>query len=246
VIESFGGGAGVVVELRVLTYNVRALRDDRAAVVRVVRALDPDVVCVQETPRFLRWRAKVARLARECGLVYATGGRTAAGNAVLTHLRVDVRNPRDIKLSKRRGLHQRGLAVVDVAKSGAHLVVASAHFSLDARERAEHVHEILGHPSRGDGIPVVLAGDLNEPPSGPTWKTLRERFRDAYADEPTGGEMTFSARNPRRRIDGVLVDEGVEVVSCGVPEHVDGLDPSSIEAASDHRPVLAVLRLPAT
>ena len=39
--------------LRVATYNIRALRDDRRAVVRVITALDADLVCVQEAPRFL-------------------------------------------------------------------------------------------------------------------------------------------------------------------------------------------------
>ncbi|MFD0632519.1 endonuclease/exonuclease/phosphatase family protein [Catenulispora yoronensis] len=36
--------------VRVLSYNVRSLRDDRAALARVVRGCEPDVVCVQESP----------------------------------------------------------------------------------------------------------------------------------------------------------------------------------------------------
>ncbi|MET0712639.1 MAG: endonuclease/exonuclease/phosphatase family protein, partial [Jiangellaceae bacterium] len=46
-----------VVSLRVVTYNVRSLRDDRDALVRVIRGLSADVVCMQEAPRRLRWRA---------------------------------------------------------------------------------------------------------------------------------------------------------------------------------------------
>ena len=48
--------------VRIMSYNIRSLRDDRAAVVRVIRDVDPDVVCIQEAPRFFRWRAKCARL----------------------------------------------------------------------------------------------------------------------------------------------------------------------------------------
>ena len=77
-------------QFRVLTYNVRSLRDDAAAVAAVVRACDPDVVFLQEAPRFCRWRSKLAKLARECGLLYVTGGRTTGGVALLANLRVDV------------------------------------------------------------------------------------------------------------------------------------------------------------
>jgi endonuclease/exonuclease/phosphatase family metal-dependent hydrolase len=34
--------------VRVLSYNVRSMRDDRAALARVIRACAPDIVCVQE------------------------------------------------------------------------------------------------------------------------------------------------------------------------------------------------------
>ena len=57
--------------VRVMSYNIRSLRDDSAAVVRVIRAADPDVVCVQEAPRFLFWRRKCARLARDVGMRFA-------------------------------------------------------------------------------------------------------------------------------------------------------------------------------
>ena len=62
-------------ELRLLSYNVRSLRDDRASVAAVIRACRPDVVAVQEAPRSLRWRSKRAALARTSGLVVATADR---------------------------------------------------------------------------------------------------------------------------------------------------------------------------
>ena len=42
-------------ELRVLSYNVRSLRDDPEALGRVIRSAQPHVVLVQEAPRFWRW-----------------------------------------------------------------------------------------------------------------------------------------------------------------------------------------------
>src|SRR4051794_41823180 len=63
--------------IRVLSYNVRSLRDDTAALARVIGACAPDLVLVQEAPRFFRWRKKLARLAAASGQVVLTGGATA-------------------------------------------------------------------------------------------------------------------------------------------------------------------------
>src|SRR5947209_18239011 len=113
-------------EIRLLTYNIRALRDDADAVSEVIRALAPDVVCVQEAPRFLRWRSKRAAVAREAGLVVATADRPG-GLMLMTSLRVKVVSTNFALLSKRPNLHQRAVcaAVVDIA--GARWQVASVH-----------------------------------------------------------------------------------------------------------------------
>jgi endonuclease/exonuclease/phosphatase family metal-dependent hydrolase len=221
--------------LRVLTYNVRSLRDDPAAVAHVVRSVDPDVVCVQEAPRFLRWRAKIAALARESGLVFVTGGRPAGAVALLAHLRVDVHDARDGLLTKRPRLEQRGLAGAVVSKAGARLVVASAHLGLDAAERPTHAGEVLELLGQLGAGPVVLAGDLNELPGDPAWQVLHA---GGLRDPAPGSGPTFPARAPRKRIDAVLVSDGVEVVDYRV------VDEPGVERASDHRPVLADLTLP--
>lgn len=228
---------GAPVELRVLSYNVRSLRDGRGAVAAVVRACSPDVVCVQEAPRFARWRSKAAALARESGLVVVTGGRTAGAMLVLCRVGVDVRWRDDVTLSKTPRLHQRGLAVAGLRLRGRDVVVASFHLGLRGDERLRHVDEIKGRMRTADA-PVVLGGDVNEQPGEPAWVAMTERWRDAYAVAPTGDGNTYSARHPHKRIDGIFVDPGVEVVSCGVPVV------AGTELASDHRPVLAVLRLP--
>jgi endonuclease/exonuclease/phosphatase family metal-dependent hydrolase len=225
-------------EVRVLSYNVRSLRDDKHAVATVVQACAPDVVCVQEAPRFFRWRTKCAELASESGLFVVTGGRDAAAMLLLASLRVRVLSTRDVLLSKKRGLHQRGIALAGLQVGDARFVVGSVHLDLDAGERRRHVDEILSRVKEFGG-PAVIAGDINEPPTGSAWQALAAAHRDAYAVSPTGGEHTYSATHPVRRIDGVFVDQRIEVVECGVP------DAPGIERASDHRPVLAVLRVPA-
>jgi len=242
----------VAAGLRVLTYNVRALRDDTSALVRIIRVADPDVVCLQEAPRMLRWRPRIAALARACELSYVAGGGTSGGTALLAHLRVSVDHVREHRLTKNRGLHQRGLAVARVLTAGGGAAgvavdVACVHLGLDATERVAHTGEVLALLQARGAVsgpsPVVLAGDLNEAPGGPAWALLAGAgLTDACGTGPGSAQMTFTARNPRRRIDGVFLDGALDVVRAGVP--IDLADPADLVTASDHRPVLAVVRLP--
>jgi len=227
--------------LRVMTYNVRSLREGRQRVAAVIRACAPDVVCIQEAPRFVRWRSKCAALARESHLVVVTGGRTAGATLLLAAVRTRVRRREDLLLTRTPGLHQRGLAMAVLEAGGARLGVASMHLGLSEAERERHLGEVLGHLHRLDAQQLVLAGDLNECPERPRWQALAARLRDAHAVAPSGGSPTFPARGPRHRIDGVFASGGVEVLRCGVPEDVPGL-----AEASDHLPVVADLLVPGT
>ncbi|NHC45627.1 endonuclease/exonuclease/phosphatase family protein [Motilibacter aurantiacus] len=229
--------------LRVLSYNVRSMRDDVQALASVIRACRPDVLCVQEAPRFLRWRTQLARLARESGLVYACGGRTTHGPALLVALGVDVLGVSEFRFRKAPGLHARGLAVADCRKAGSRFRVASMHLGLREEERERNVTDALA--ALGDARPLVLAGDVNEPPGGPAWRLLHDAgLRDAYAAARWGEELTFSSASPRRRIDAVFASAGVTVERCGVPTVLEGVDPGRLVAATDHRPLLAELQLP--
>jgi endonuclease/exonuclease/phosphatase family metal-dependent hydrolase len=228
-----GSGLGVAAEdpperLRVLTYNIRSLHDDAAAVAAVIRASRPDIVCVQEAPRFLRWRSKCAALARESGLVVVTGGRPAGAMLLLAALRVRVRATKDVKLRKRFRWHQRGLAIAEIEVGGTTYAVASMHLSLDDAERLGQAEEVLAKLA-DHTAPLILAGDVNETPDGPAWARLATRLTDG------GGGHTYSAKRPHKRIDAIFADSRLEFLSCDVP-NVPGID-----VASDHRPLLAVL-----
>jgi endonuclease/exonuclease/phosphatase family metal-dependent hydrolase len=224
------------VELRVLSYNVRSLRDDRRAVAEVIRSVDPDVVCLQEAPRFWRWRSKCAELARRSGLLYVNGGRTTGGVALLVNLRVDVLEAHEGLLTKHPRLHQRGLAAAVVSRSGARLLVASAHLGLDAAERRGHAAEVLDLLGRLPAGPTVLTGDLNEPPGSPAWTVFQD---GGLRDVAPGSGPTFPAVAPRKRIDAVLASEDVGLTDYRV------VDSGGVQRASDHRPVLALLSIPA-
>ena len=227
--------------LRLLSYNVHSLRGDPEAVYRVVRQARPDVVCVQEAPRFLRWRTRCAELARNCGLVLVTGGRGAAGNLLLCQLGVQVDHAVDLLLTPMPGLHRRGAAVAVCRLRGQRFAVVGTHLDLDPAARQRHGRELLDRlPGCGvpETVPLVVAGDINEEPSGQTWQMLSDRLVDTGVAAGRT-EATFPSVYPRRRIDGIFADPRVRVRSYTVA------DSPEVRLASDHRPVLAELELPA-
>ncbi|MDG9700887.1 endonuclease/exonuclease/phosphatase family protein [Streptomyces sp. DH37] len=236
-------GSAVV---RLLSYNVRSLRDDTDALARVVRACAPDVVCVQEAPRFFRWRKHAARLARETGLVYVTGGATATGPMILSSLRATVERAEDVLLPRTPGLHRRGLATA-VLRFGpsARLAVVCCHLSLAERERYAQAGMVLDRLA-GMGVEAgAVAGDLNDEPGGRAFRRLAAVLQDGWATSPWGGELTSTAGEPRKRIDAVLATGAVTVLGCGVPAGLPGVADADLRAATDHLPVLAALRVPA-
>ncbi|GAA4625505.1 endonuclease/exonuclease/phosphatase family protein [Actinoallomurus vinaceus] len=229
--------------VRLVSYNIRSMRDDRAALVRVVRRLRPDILCVQEAPRFLFWRRRRIWLARRAALVPVVLKR-AAGLQLYAGPRATNANGRHRLLSPVPGLHRRGLALGLFEIRGVRLLAASVHLDLATEPRRRHAEEVADELDRvraETGAPVVVAGDINEQPGGPAWDLLAGRFQDAGATAPYGLPETYSAANPSRRIDGVFADEGIEVLRCGVPDDPDLL--ADYPAATDHRPVLAELRL---
>jgi len=226
--------------LRLLTYNVRSMRDDRAALGRVISSAEPDVVCVQEAPRFLRWRSLCAELARRSGLVVVNGGRPAAANLILCNLRVDVVSTADVRFSKDARLHRRGTAIAVLRLAGTSFAVAGTHLDVVEEPRLRHVAEldraIAEHVPAG--VPVCVAGDLNDRPGSRTWTAVSAARTDAFAMAGTGSAFTSTAANPYQTLDGIFVDPGITVTSARVVEHPDAA------AASDHLPVLAELELP--
>ncbi|MFN8076285.1 MAG: endonuclease/exonuclease/phosphatase family protein [Kineosporiaceae bacterium] len=219
--------------LRLLSWNVRDLLGDPLAVARVITSATPDVVCLQEAPRWPGSRWRLAALARACGLVVVGGGRSAAGTAVLASLRAGAGPADELRLPvEGRMTRPRGAVLVEVRPPSAPpLTVASVHLGLAPQERAQHVALLVARLRRAGGR-VVVAGDLNETPEGPSWAGLAAVAGDAT---PASGP-TFPAAAPRARIDAVLAGPGVLLDDpAWEPEQHDVL------LASDHRPVLRVV-----
>lgn len=222
--------------LRVMTYNLRGLREEVDALVEVVRAARPDVLAVQEPPRGWRGRSRLRRFAARTGLRVVVGGGGSRTTALLVVPHRSVRDAAGLRLPWRPGLTRRGVATARV--DGVRVVVV--HLGLRASERGRHVDLLARRLLHGADGPVVVAGDLNERPGGPSWAALTDAaggLQDAAtvrdADQPT-----YPADVPRVRIDVVLVDGRLSVLDARVP------DDAAVGVASDHRPLVVDVHLP--
>lgn len=223
--------------LRIATYNVEHLAHGTAKTAGVLRSLDADLVCVQDAPRLVRWRSRCAALGRLAGLVYVTGGRTAAGTLLLASHRTMVAFREDFPLPRSLGSRAHGMAVaVFQLAGGERLAVGSMRLGRDADQRLRHVDLMVSRLeslSHRYGAPYVLGGDVGERPDGPTWRHLAALLGDAHRLAPRGGSVTYGRT---ARVDGIFTSADVKVVGCGVPNAAD-------TAPGGHRPVVADLRL---
>ena len=220
------------VPLRVLSYNVHGLRDDRSALTGLIRDLEPDVVVVQEAPRRFRWRHKCAALADDIGMVVAAGGLPALGNLILVTLRVSVHETWCLRYPLIPGRHLRGAAFARCSVKDARFTVSGSHLATDSIERPAQAAQWKSALAAVEG-PLVAAGDLNEGPGGGAWRTLADGFA-----APRDAGLTYPATLPRLRLDAVFVSPDIAI------ESYDVIETDQARRASDHLPVLVDLLLP--
>lgn len=79
--------------------------------------------------------------------------------------------------------------------------------------------------------PVILCGDLNDPPVSYVYRQLSEGMKDGFREKGCGISSTFNGKLPALRIDHILTDPKIQIHDYRVPE---------LEL-SDHFPVLVRL-----
>lgn len=217
-----------------MTYNIEMGGRGGADLGRVVRAARPDVLLVNESPKTpLLSGRRCGRLAERWGMRVAGGGRSAGSNLIVVGEGVEVRRVRSRVLPQPRWQPRRGIVSAQLRVRGRLVGVVACHLSLAPDRRTTEAAEVLADAALLRG-PLVVGGDLNEPPSGPAWALLRA----AGLRDPGGaGWRTYPAQAPRARIDALLVRDAA-VLSHGAPTDVD---PALLARASDHLPVVADL-----
>lgn len=214
--------------VRVVSWNVRSLRDDAAGVAAFLRKLAPDVALLQEAPRLLGSSLANARLAHRAGLRRVVGGASACGNLLLVSRRVEVVDAHAVRLPRRPRLHRRGAVLAVLAVDGIRFGVLGTHLDLLPAARLESATTLRAALPRTP--PLLVGADLNDEPGSPTWAALGRDLVDLAA---TAGP-TFPQRAPHRRIDALFADPALE------PVGVDRPDPGPV---TDHLPLVALLDL---
>jgi endonuclease/exonuclease/phosphatase family metal-dependent hydrolase len=222
--------------IRLLSWNVRSLRDSRDDVASVIRATGADLVCLQESPRVLS-SYRAARLARDCGLQVASAGPPVGALTILASPQLRVVAAMREPLPWKPGRHRRGLARAVVEIDGVRVQVATFHLGLSLAEREDHAGMIVAR-MRENSLPMVLAGDVNETDTFPAWLRLSAGLQDAWLTVGHGTGRTYSTAQPRRRIDAVFVDSRLHLASCEV------LETDEVARASDHRPIVVEVGWP--
>ncbi len=232
------------VELRVLTYNIHMAFDAHSvpapeAVARVIDASRADLVALQEVGRgwtvnggadlasWLQWRLPQYRL------IYGPMNGDLWGNVILS--RYPISRSGTVRYPIRQSAFQRGLVWATVPSEAGEVLFVNTHFSAygpyepDRLAQAGDLVEFWRARPR-----TIIAGDFNAVPTSPVIKRVRAAgLRDLTTLHGLGDTPTYSALGPYERIDYIFASSDVESLAAAV----------SRVTASDHLPVLSVIRL---
>ncbi len=227
-----------MVPTRVAAYNLRALLDDAQAVARVVRAINPDVLLVQEIPRGLRSAASIKAFAADCDMRWPGRTRRVSGTSLLIGPRMQVHARADRALPVEFLGNPRTYSCARVqVDNGQPFAAISIHLPLRPDQRRQHVGQLLSElvvDQELGAVPWVIGGDLNESLDDPAWRILAREVALASA----AGQRTFPAIRPKVAIDGIFASPDLQAqpgsdIDVGLPD---------LTAATDHRPVWVDLR----
>lgn len=221
------------VALTVATYNVHGCAD-LARTTAVLRALDADVIALQE----LRWRPWDAlhvleALAANLGYTPLAGPTLQRpdghyGNALLTRLPVAEVKPVDLSVP---GREPRGALGVELRTATGPLSAIATHLGLAPWERRRQMRRLLALV-RAAAKPVVLLGDLNE------WFLWGRPSRWLHAHfGRTPAPATFPARWPLFALDRIWVEP------AHLLRRIEVHRARPAKEASDHLPLVATLAL---
>jgi len=231
--------------LRIVSYNIRHGRgmDDVVDLHRTAQVLDklgPDVVALQEVDDRAERSGGVPQaqeLGRLLDMHWAFGkfmDFQGGGYGMATLSRHPILRQEELRLPDGNEPRVALLAEIQLP-GGERVLVVNIHFDWVRDDgfrfaQASHLAEYLD----GVEIPWILVGDLNDEPGSRTWELLHSRGLEAK--KPETDRFTFSSTDPRREIDFVFGAPAArwEVMRVEVVHE---------PLASDHRPVLAELRL---
>jgi endonuclease/exonuclease/phosphatase family metal-dependent hydrolase len=240
------------VKLKVLSYNIHKCiggvdrRYDPSRVVEVIRRLEPDVVMLQEVDAGVsrsRGDHQVELLGEQLGMPHRcwypnveVRGGGQYGNAILARYPLIESNNIDLSIrfkKKRSVLH--GVLRIRHDDVDRTLHVYNMHLGLARYERKIQLQKFLDSaPFTGlhHDTPVVVGGDLNDVYGG-----LGESLSPAGFRGAERRPRTFPAWGPMRALDAIFVRGTLDYLGLA------RCDSALARRASDHRPIVAEVRL---
>lgn len=232
--------------LRILTYNIHAGKDaagrgNLERVAEVVRRAGADVVLLQEVDRNTVRSGNVDQVAELARLtaMHARFGKSLDyqggeyGIAILSrwpivaHEVVGLRiEPPQVRAGGSTEPRVALVVTIDTPRGPLRVVNTHLDASRDDAYRMQEVPRVIA-AARG----AIAGGDFNSTPGSAVHETVvRAGFRDAWSDCGRGNALTFPAASPVKRIDYLFLRN-----RCASATVIDS-------EASDHRPLLVVLR----
>jgi endonuclease/exonuclease/phosphatase family metal-dependent hydrolase len=235
-------------DLRVMTWNIKGSASPRLdAVTDLIRAHHPDVVSMQEVRHHQATR--IAGLLGWPRPVWAFKHNPwwplwwlAEGMAVLSASPVARFPPVLLTPGESRRSHRRRLLLpVELSLDGRAVLLFDVHLSSGPElhaTRVEQVATLVG--MLPEEVPVIVAGDVNDDPDSPVLSAFSTAgFVDSWASAGGGRPGgTIPANAPTRRIDFILA-RGLAILDAYVPDDLG----AAMSGLSDHRPLVALLRL---
>lgn len=232
-------------QIRVVTYNMRhgLGTDNRVDLTRVGQVLQrqtPDIVALQEVDNRATRSGGVdqaAVLGQQLGLHHAFGSFMEFqggqyGMAILS--RYPILKSNAIQLPE--GHEPRVALAAEVQlPDGTELLVVNVHFDWvrDDRFRWAQAEAVKLHLETWP-TPYLLLGDFNDLPESRTLKMLGQGLQEAA--KPANDRFTFSSTAPEIEIDYIFAGPAQRWT-------IDGVEVIQERTASDHRPVVANLKL---
>ena len=233
--------------IRVLTYNIHHGEDvngrlDLEQIAAVIKAARPDVVALQEVDSMTNRTGRVDQLktlATMTGMHFFFGKNMdydggGYGVGILTHL--PIRRAFVTRLPHLPKSEPRVTATVELPlRKNRTFLFSTIHLDYvsDPTERMAQAQKLLEVFSTIT-TPSIFAGDFNAPPDE---TTMKDHIFNFYGEtDPTGQMFTYPSGTPEVKIDYVLVSKGHQwkIKQYHVIDE---------KVASDHRPVLSVIRL---
>ncbi|MCH7228234.1 endonuclease/exonuclease/phosphatase family protein [Haloferula sp. A504] len=225
--------------LRLLTYNIHGGighlgRDDPAAIVEVIESSRADIVALQEVydDRGFLESLKQLDYAAVVHDPILRKSRGAYGNVLMS--RVAPAEIQRIDLSA-GGREPRGAIRFHLDLPEGPLDVCGVHLGLSPRERLRQIRQLdailADADERHDDVLQVLMGDLNEWRPGTRFmRAVRRRFPHLSRSR------TFPARRPAIALDRIGLRGKLREVEFR------RIDSPPADRASDHRPLMAIVR----